>query len=75
MIINDGQRVTFSEFFFRLAVKSFREIADIAQLSAMVIADRTLSASGPKIRSKKGSAHPLDLLAGSGDLLVPLFGR
>ena len=46
-MVNDGRRVIFSErIFFGLKVKSFCEIANIAQRSAMVIADRTLSASG-----------------------------
>ena len=39
-----------------MEVKPFREISNIAQLSAMVIADRTLSASGHAIHGICGKA-------------------
>ena len=45
-------------FCFVLKVQAFCEIADIAQLSAMVIADRTVSASGRMISSDLCSSHP-----------------
>ena len=60
--MSDNQRKPTGYFltdmiFFGLNVKSFRETADIAQLSAMVIADRTLSASG----ERKDRAQEIDL--------------